>query len=456
MMAKTSSATSEVGHENKGERMTKANAQAAAYRAESIEREAQAPPAASGLRTERVVLLVTMSDQYAVANWAHIGKRIEELFFRYPGESVRVVEEPLSDAWAQRLNRLTDERDAAIRERDEAKSDAEKSAVLIKSQAANVAYFRRDRDETRLRAEAAELLNESQKDMMTHYVSRIEALNSAVKESQARVAELESQLESVADRAAAAETALEAAPAEIYFRLLGKDDVPLLGDEYEDDQGYWHRVEEANIASVCILRPTLRRRVPAAAVVESFNPAWVSLGRGIDATLAGTPSYAPMAVEGFPVLPVPDMGQSEAAPAASGATVAWEHDIPTPHGTGRGVVIIDPVEHPELWEEFTGMPVSNARPLVYQAAPAAPGWLTPEERKAVEYFCQFVDGHLVPAEWSVMSERLRALLARETPEVVRPAVNGAAAPAYVAIVEARDADWLAALAAAGVPWKEVE
>jgi hypothetical protein len=35
------------------------------------------------------------------------------------GESVRVVEEELSDAWAQRLARLTSERDAAIRERDE-------------------------------------------------------------------------------------------------------------------------------------------------------------------------------------------------------------------------------------------------------------------------------------------------------------------------------------------------
>jgi len=59
--------------------------------------------------------------------------------------------------------------------------------------------------------------------------------------------------------------------------------------------------------------------------------------------------------------------------AASGAAVAWEHDIPTPHGTGRGVVLIDPFEYPELWEEATGMPVSNARPLVYKSAQAASG-----------------------------------------------------------------------------------
>lgn len=41
------------------------------------------------------------------------------------------------------------------------------------------------------------------------------------------------------------------------------------------------------------------------------------------------------------------------------------------------------------------------------------------------------------------------------PEVVRPRANRAAAPTYVEIVEDRDGQWLAALAAAGVPVKEV-
>ena len=51
----------------------------------------------------------------------------------------------------------------------------------------------------------------------------------------------------------------------------------------------------------------------------------------------------------------------------------------------------------------------------------------------------------------------KAILARETPpEVVRPAVNRAAAPTYVEIVEDRDAEWLAAIAAAGVTVKEAE
>ena len=301
----------------------------------AIERETPKPPKASGLRTERVTLEITHKDDgLPIADWPWrcilTGKVV---VCRSVAESVRVVDDDALDAGAERLR---EERDAAILEREEFRRS----------------FHRSEEAGTRLVAER----DASRDDADT---------------LRARVADLEGQLESVADRAAAAETALEAAPAAIYFRLLGKDDVPLLGDEYEDDQGYWHRVEEANIASVCILRPTLRRRVPAPAVVDSFIPAWVSLGRGIDATLAGTPSYAPMAVDGFPVLPVPDMGQSEAAPAASDAVVAWEHDVPTPHGTGRGVVLIDPVEHPELWEEITGMPVSNARPLVYQSAPAA-------------------------------------------------------------------------------------
>jgi len=47
-------------------------------------------------------------------------------------------------------------------------------------------------------------------------------------------------------------------------------------------------------------------------VIESFKPAWVSIGRDGTAALAGTPTYAPTVVEGFPVLPVPDMAPQEA------------------------------------------------------------------------------------------------------------------------------------------------
>lgn len=68
------------------------------------------------LRTERVTLAVTHTCKILVDcwDWRHI-------IVLEPGESVRVVEEPGEVAYGQAvIDRLTDERDAAIRERDEA------------------------------------------------------------------------------------------------------------------------------------------------------------------------------------------------------------------------------------------------------------------------------------------------------------------------------------------------
>jgi hypothetical protein len=84
----------------------------------------------SGMRTERVTLEITRP---AIANypapakhfmWQHLLRDV----VRGDRESVRVVEEELSDAWAQRLASLTDERDAAIRERDAARAGAAEDA----------------------------------------------------------------------------------------------------------------------------------------------------------------------------------------------------------------------------------------------------------------------------------------------------------------------------------------
>jgi len=66
----------------------------------------------SGLRTERVTLEITHPSPNSLHKWQW------DMIVRRYCESVRVVEEELSDAWAQRLARLTAERDAAIRERD--------------------------------------------------------------------------------------------------------------------------------------------------------------------------------------------------------------------------------------------------------------------------------------------------------------------------------------------------
>jgi hypothetical protein len=100
MIPKSVSATSAVDHGNKGDGM-----------------------ATDGLRTERVVLEVTHDSHLSLRDWPSL-----RTFF---GESVRVVDthaeavaesvawEGARDAYRERILRLTAERDAAIRERDE-------------------------------------------------------------------------------------------------------------------------------------------------------------------------------------------------------------------------------------------------------------------------------------------------------------------------------------------------
>jgi hypothetical protein len=75
----------------------------------------------NGMRTERVTLEVTHDDNDGHIQFRNWDQMLfgEQNGVRFPGESVRVVAEELSDAWAQRLARLTEERDAANRERDE-------------------------------------------------------------------------------------------------------------------------------------------------------------------------------------------------------------------------------------------------------------------------------------------------------------------------------------------------
>ena len=100
--------------------------------------------------------------------------------------------------------------------------------------------------------------------------------------------------------------------------------------------------------------------------------------------------------------------------------------------------------------------IADIRKKLTPAPPQPRGWLKEEEREAVEYFSQFCDEHIVPQEWNSMAGKLRTILARSTPpEVIRPKVNRAAARVCVDIVEDRDAQWLAANAAAGVAVKEV-
>ena len=54
---------------------------------------------------------------------------------------------------------------------------------------------------------------------------------------------------------------------------------------------------------------------------------------------------------------------------------------------------------------------------LFRAAPR--GWLTAEERKAVEYFSRFCDTNVVPTDWDKMAAQLRSLLSRNSPPMVR-------------------------------------
>jgi hypothetical protein len=153
MIPKSVSGSNTVEHENKGESMrekgTTRDEQAAAYRAEAIARPfaeaAERSPTVSetgdgqsGMRTERVVLEITReawrkASSTSSDNWSKAAKEAGIIFL--PGESVRVVEEAVGSvddrAYADRIgcdeerdfaNRILDQRDAAIRERDKLKA----------------------------------------------------------------------------------------------------------------------------------------------------------------------------------------------------------------------------------------------------------------------------------------------------------------------------------------------
>jgi hypothetical protein len=81
------------------------------------------------------------------------------------------------------------------------------------------------------------------------------------------------------------------------------------------------------------------------------------------------------------------------------------------------------------------------------------GWLKEEEREAVDAARDyFDDDDHGDSECVFIARVLKQLLARSSPpEVVKPFVD----PALARIVYGRDSEWLEALAAAGVPWKEV-
>jgi hypothetical protein len=248
-------ASSGVEQENKGESMAKeSEIQAADYRAEASEL-----PAPAGRRRDRVTLEIEHWGPDSASRWdfAYCLRPV------YALESVRVVDthaeavaesvawEGARDAYRGRILRLTEEREAAIREREEAQA---RVAELLAKHKETVAGLTRERDEE------SSTLREMWRLSREACYERAEERDAAIRErdeAKARVAQLEAdlvlrrgvtaadderlraaevrvfgegvtwgcdaaehladeveflreQLESVADRAAAAETALKA------------------------------------------------------------------------------------------------------------------------------------------------------------------------------------------------------------------------------------------------------
>ena len=279
-----------------------------------------------GLRTERVTLEVTHSVPVAKWDWTNILETYR------PGESVRVVEEfgtalpKVVEDMAAEINRLDSEREAA---------KARLSTCLAGGDAmwSRLLAVGGERDSWKILAEKSN--------------ARADSLT-------ARVAELESQLESVACRAATAETALRQIVAQDYSRAA------VNGASWK-----MHDIAEKALQS------------------------------------------APAASNSSEIL--------TSSPAASGA--------------------------------------------------AGTGWLTAEEREALTWWC----GSAQPVDIGQLNDwcaAIRNLLARSSPpEVALPGQwKDAGGPGHPqvswqpfldTVTGRRDAEWLAALAAAGVTVKEV-
>jgi hypothetical protein len=161
MIPKSVSGSNTVEHENKGESMrekgTKRDEQAAAYRAEAIARPfaeaaersstvSETGEGQSGMVVSRVTLEITTFPACVPAVWPW-RKIMGGMAWIHPGESVRVVDEAVGSvddrAYADRIgcdeerdfaNRILDQRDAALRERDQLRSEI--TSVLDRSEQA--------------------------------------------------------------------------------------------------------------------------------------------------------------------------------------------------------------------------------------------------------------------------------------------------------------------------------
>jgi len=148
-------ASSAPDHENKGDDMaTKSEMQAADYRAEAIavrerrSEQTKGDEMSQGLRKERVTLEITGAPGWKVNVTGSDVESVRVVDAHAEAVAESVAWEGARDAYRGRILRLTEERDAAIRARDEAIAESKRRLILCET-------MKRDGDSARFHAACA-------------------------------------------------------------------------------------------------------------------------------------------------------------------------------------------------------------------------------------------------------------------------------------------------------------
>jgi hypothetical protein len=399
-----------------------------------------------GMRTERVTLEITHSVPVAQWNWEAILETYR------PGESVRVVEETHFDDLAQ----VAMERDAAIRERDNERllrietetyrdfARREKDAAIF-----HITELRTERD--KLRARVAELEAASGGGVIRDMT---EIVRSNIADADEKHAAMSTLVEAVCpgwvltqaasgggDHFADASKMVE----QPWQKATLNQAVSIIVDG--GDWGRGNDMDHGKLGAAVIWADKEIDRLSRELKEYAKQLAAYELEKR-SASMRGVNCFAtPAAGVGGVSSSQPISGAGKSAVGETQEPVAWEYDIPTPHGTGRGVSNLDPRKHPEVWHGATGVPATDARPL-YRAPPQPRGWLTKNEIAALTGCC-VSSGNLNEEG----KKTIRNLLARSSPpEVVIPALFSRSNLGDRLLVEQQVKQ---ALAAAGVAVKEV-
>jgi hypothetical protein len=479
MIPKSVSASSAVDHENKGDGMatkdTKRDEQLKAYRAEASE-----IPAPAGLRRDLVTLEIAHWGEYSAARWDFAYC----LRPKYALESVRVVYdaaealaesvawEGARDAYRGRILRLTEERDAAIRERDAYQEEYYKLRAAKITQALTADRFASavsEADKLRARVDELEANNSSLASAATFNFDEW-------KKAKARVASLEAQLESVACRAATAETALAEIKSLDYTRAAVNG-------------AAWQAHNIAAQALAPTAAETVLKAAPAA-TVTSFDVSSISPGADGVGSMAGNPKYGQtqaasgeavtatwfaavgkfgmknvcMAFNSFEecekfsdgevrIVPLYRAPPQPAVPASGGGE--GEPDCWAVENDEAGAVAVCTIREAAEWEaeQWNAETSDQAGPYTvvprFRAPPQPRGWLSGDERLALDAARTIIDG----SGRTNIGATIDAILARSSPPVVKlPVLFARSNLGDRLLVEQQVRQ---ALAAAGVAVKEV-